>query len=468
MKTGAGANTAYDVAVIGGGTAGMTAAVQVAKAGKRVVLIEADRTGGDCLYTGCVPSKSLIATARVIRTMQSAAAHGIDVPTMSFALGRAIDRKQRIIAAIAPHDSPELLSKAGVEVIHGVARFLGPHRIETGERVVEAAKIVIATGSEPFIPDVPGLADAGYVTNVELMERRELPRRLAVIGAGAIGLELGQMFARFGSEVTIIGRGDMLLSRDDAASSDLLRTVLEREQLRIRLRTTVERVRKNGSVKLLDLLDNQSGYLQIEADEILVATGRTPRIQGLGLEFAGAALWERRLVVDKRQRTNVPHIWACGDVTGPPYWTHAAEDQGRTVAANVLGNRKNWSARAIPWATYTDPEVAGVGLTEAQARNRYGDRVTVLRLPFGEIDRAVTDGEEDGLITIILKPGWTRGRLGGEIAGAHIIGARAGDLINQFAFMMAWRLPAGMLAAAVQTYPSLSLGLRQAIGRYWQ
>lgn len=458
----------YDVVVIGGGTAGMTAAVQVAKAGKQVALIEADRTGGDCLYTGCVPSKSLIATGRVIKTIQTAAAHGIDVPTMNVALGRAIDRKQRIIAAIAPHDSPELLGRAGVDVIHGHARFLSPHRIQTSERVVEAAKIVIATGSEPFVPPIPGLVEAGYVTNVALMERRELPQRLAVIGAGSIAVELGQTFARFGSEVTIIGRGDRLLSRDDAASSALLGEVLQREDVRIRLETTVGRVRQNGSAKILELRTNQDEQLQLEADEILVATGRTPRIQSLGLNHAGVALRERRLVVDKRLRTNVSHIWACGDVTGPPYWTHAAEDQGRTVAANVLGKRKSWSARAIPWATYTDPEIAGVGLTDAQARERYGDRITVLRLPFREIDRAVTDGVEDGLITIILKPGWTRGRLGGEVAGAHIVGARAGDLINQFAFIMAWRLPAGMLAATVQTYPSLSLGLRQAMGRHWQ
>lgn len=459
---------AYDLAVIGGGTAGMTAAVQVAKAGKRVVLVEAERTGGDCLYTGCVPSKSLIATARAIQTIRTAAGHGIDVPAIGFDLATAIERKDGIIATIAPHDSPEFLANAGVEVIHGAARFLDPHRIAVGERVIDAGKIVIATGSRPAVPAIPGLAEAGFVTNVELMERRELPRRLAVIGAGAVGLELGQTFARFGSEVTIIGRGERLLSRDEPASTTILRQALEREGVRLKLETSVERVRHGGAGKTLDLRGKDGSRGMIEADEILVAVGRVPRTEGLGLERAGVETGDNGIGVNQRMRTNVAHIWACGDVTGPPYWTHAAEDQGRTVAANVLGKRKKWSERATPWATYTDPEVAGVGLTERQARERYGDRIDVLRLPYSAIDRAVTDGVTEGLITVILRPGWTKGRLGGEIAGAHIAGHRAGDLINQLAFMIAWHLPAGMLAGTVQTYPSLSLGIRQTVGRHWQ
>jgi pyruvate/2-oxoglutarate dehydrogenase complex dihydrolipoamide dehydrogenase (E3) component len=433
-----------------------------------VALLEAERTGGDCLYTGCVPSKSLIATARTIRTIQTAAAHGISVPEVTFSLGRAIDRKQGIIAAIAPHDSPELLNSAGVEVIHGVARFVSPHRIEIGKRLIEAAKIVIATGSEPSIPDIPGLAEAGYVTSAELMERREPPRRLVVIGSGPVGLELGQAFSRFGGTVTILGRNARLLSRDEIASTVVLKQALLREGLDVQLEATVEQITRRDNDKVLRVRTGTGDVKVIEADEIFVATGRVPRMRGFGLEHAGVEVVNGAIQVDKRLRTSVSHIWACGDVIGAPYWTHAAEDQGRTVAANVLGGRKRWSARAIPWATYTDPEVAGVGLTVEQARAHYGDRIAVLQLPYSAIDRALTDSVDDGLLTVILKRGWTRGRLGGEIAGAHIVGARAGDLINQFAFMMTWRLPAGMLARSVQTYPSLSLGVRQVVGRHWQ
>lgn len=437
MGTDATSSHTYDLVVIGGGTAGMTAAVQVAKAGKHVALIEAEWTGGDCLYTGCVPSKSLIATARAIHTIRTAAGHGIEVPEVHFDLERAITRKQGIIDAIAPRDSPELLASAGVEVIHGHARFAGPYQISVDDRRINAAKFVIATGSTPAIPDIAGLNESGHVTNVELMNRSELPRRLAVIGAGPVGLELGQTFARFGSEVTVIDRGERLLRRDEPASTSVLRAVLEREGIRFHLNTTVHRVRHDSERKSLALCDDDGGSRTIDVDEILVATGRTPRTANLGLDQAGVLVTDQGVVVDQRLRTNLPHIWACGDVTGPPYWTHAAEDQGRTVAANVLGKRKRWSDRAIPWATYTDPEVAGVGLTISQARHRYGDRVSVLQLPYDEIDRAVTDGATDGLMTVILKPGWTRGRLGGEIAGAHIVGPRAGDLINQLAFMVA-------------------------------
>lgn len=458
---------AYDFAVIGGGTAGMTVATQVAMAGKRVALIEAERTGGDCLYTGCVPSKSLIASARALQTIREAGVHGISVSEIRLDLGQTIDRKQRIIEVIEPHDSPERLARAGVEVIAGHARFTSPRTLAVGDEQLRAGNFAITTGSQPAVPCIPGLAESGYVTNVEMLDRREVPRRLAVIGAGSIGLELGQTFARFGSEVTVIGRGPRMLRRDEPASTDVLQRALEREGIAFHMQTMVERVEATGTGKRLRLRNAVGEETGIETDEILVAVGRKPRTENLGLDLAGVDPGEAGIQVDKRLRTSASHIWACGDVTGPPYWTHAAEDQARTVAANVLGGRKTWSARAIPWATYTDPEVAGVGLTIEEARQRHGDRIDVLQWPYGAIDRAQTDGATAGLMTVILTRGWTRGRLGGEIAGAHIVGQRAGDLINQFAFMMAWRLPAGMLARTVQTYPSLSLGVRQVVARHW-
>lgn len=460
--------TSFDAIVIGGGTAGMTAAKEIAKAGRRVALIEAARTGGDCLYTGCVPSKSLLASARLAHSIRHAAEFGIDVGAPVVDLPRVIARKTRIIDRIAVVDSPEALEAEGVTVIHGRARFEDAHHVRVDDRVLRAERFVIATGARPAVPPITGLADAGYVTNEELLVRTVLPRRLAVIGGGPNGLELGQAFHRFGSEVTVIERSNRILSNDDAEIASLVQRSLEREGMTIHLRQEVARVERAGDSKRLTLRAESGEERIIEADEILVATGRTPNVANLGLDAAGVAHGGDGIEVDERLRTTAPHIWACGDVTGPPYFTHVADDQARTVASNLLGGRAKWSGRAIPWTTFTDPEAAGVGLTEEAARARYGDDLEILRFPYHHLDRALTDGEDEGMIKVLLAPGWLRGRLGGEIVGAQIAGDRAGEIVHQFAVMMTWRLPAGMLAKAVQVYPTYSLGGRQAVGLHWQ
>ncbi len=458
----------FDLVVIGGGTAGMTVAKLVARAGWRVVLIEAERTGGDCLYTGCVPSKSLLATARAMHDIRRAGEYGISVGEPTLNLGAAMDRKERIIARIEDADSPAALERAGVQVISGAARFVGSHAVAVGERVVHGERFVVATGSRPSVPPIPGLLEAGYLTNVEAMALRDVPARLAVIGAGPTGLELGQAFARFGSAVPIVDHADQILPQVDGEIATLTQSALEREGIRFLRDRTVERVALAGNVRRLALRTRSGDQEALAAEAVLVATGRAPNVEGLGLEDVGVQAGERGVVVDSRLRTAAAHVWACGDVIGPPFSTHAAEDQARTVATNVLGGTARWSSRVIPWVTFTDPEVAGVGLTEAAARARYGDRLEVLRLPYAVIDRAVTDGVSEGLIKVLLAPGWTRGRLGGEIAGAHVVGERAGDLIHQFAFLMAWRLPAGLLAKTVQAYPTYSLGGRMAVGLHWR
>ncbi len=457
----------YDVLVLGGGTAGMTAAKLVARGGRSVALIEAERTGGDCLFTGCVPSKSLIATARLLHAIRGAAAHGIDVGTPALDLRRAMARKDANIDKIGEVDSPTVLEKAGVNVIKGWARLTSAHGVEVDGRSIHGAQIVIATGSRPAIPSIPGLDEVGYLTNVELMEARTVPARLGVLGAGATGLELGQAFARFGSMVTVVDHGERVLDAADGDVSALLRRALEAEGIRFHLRTTVERAERIGTTTRLTLQPADGQPFALDVDALLVATGRSPNVEDLGLDAAGIVTVRQGVRVDRRLRTNTPNIWACGDVTGPPYFTHAAEDQARTVANNILGDRASWSDRALPWVVFTDPEVAAVGLSEEAARESHGDSVEVLRLPYTRIDRAITDGEPTGLIKVILAPGWTRGLAGGEIVGAHIAGAQAGELIEQFGFAMRWRLPAGLLARAVQAYPTYGLGVRQAVGSHW-
>jgi pyruvate/2-oxoglutarate dehydrogenase complex dihydrolipoamide dehydrogenase (E3) component len=243
---------------------------------------------------------------------------------------------------------------------------------------------------------------------------------------------------------------------------------LEREGVSFRLGYTVEQVVPGEDGKRLTLRTRTGATATLAVDEILVATGRAPNVDDLRLDRAGIAVGPGGVRVDGRLRTTAAHVWACGDVIGPPFLTHAAEDQARTVAKNVLGGRATWSARAIPWATFTDPEVAGVGLTEATARSRYGDRLEVLRLPYEQVDRAVTDGASEGLIKVLLAPGWTRGHLGGEVVGAHVVGERAAEIVQQFTFLLAWRLPTALHAKTVQAYPTYGLGARQAIGLHWQ
>ena len=457
----------YALIVIGGGTAGMAVARQVARAGKRVALIEADRTGGECLYTGCVPSKSLIASARVAATVRRADDFGISTSAPTVDMARVLRRKHAIIQAAGEPDTPEAISKDGVEVIAGAARFIDPHTVTVDDQRLVAEQFVIATGSRPDVPSVSGLVKAGFLTHEEILELSAVPRRLAVIGAGPVGLELSQAFLRFGSAVTVIDHGGRILSQDDVDNAASVRSALEEEGMTFHLRSRVSLAQSTPGGKRLTVERGDGRETEVEADEILVATGRTPNVDGLDLEAAGVIVTTTGVQVDTSLRTSVEHIWACGDVTGPPYLTHVADDQGRTVATGVLGGKATWDGRAMPWVTFTEPEIAGVGLTEERARARYGHKLTALTLPYNRVDRALTDGQAEGRIKVLLAPGWLRGRVGGEVVGAHVVGANAGEVIQQFAFMMAWRLPAGMLAKTVQSYPTYSLGGRQAIGIHW-
>jgi len=466
--TDSGGGDGYEVVVIGGGTAGMTVAKLLARDGTRVVLIEEARTGGDCLYTGCVPSKALIATAGMLATIRRAGDYGVRAGEPELDLPAAIARKNWIIDEIGVVDSPASLAEAGVAVLSGHAEFVDATTIRVGERTITAQRIVIATGSRPTVPPIPGLIESGFVTSDELMELTTLPRRLAVIGAGPTGLELGQTFARFGSEVTVVDRSPRVLARDDAEAAERVADKLRSEGITFRLGCEVEHAEPSRGGKRLSLRAHTGEMSEIEADEILAAVGRTPRTISLRLDAAGVALDGDAIKVDERFRTSSPTIWACGDVTGPPYYTHAAEDQARTVAKNIQGGKSSWSGRALPWATFTDPEIAGVGLTEEAARAKHGDKLEVLRFPYDHLDRAMTDGRGDGFVKVLLAPGGLREILGGEVVGAHAAGANAAEIVQQFAVLMAWRLPAGILAKAVQAYPTYSLAGRQAIGLHWQ
>ena len=467
------AQETYDVAVIGAGTAGMTAARLTAEMGHKVAMIEEERVGGECLYTGCVPSKAMIESAKVFHQMRHAADYGLRAGEISVNFPAVMDRKDTIIAEIAKGENAEVYRRLGIDVIEGRAHFIDAHTLQVGDRQITAKDIVIATGSEENVPPIEGIREAGFMTNIEVLQSRyEMPRSVVVLGGGPIGCEFAQIFARFGVPTTIVGRNARLLPKEDPEMSAAIKEILLKEGITIYTGTEAKRAAVEGPDKVVTgVRDGQE--VTVRAAMIIAAAGRKARIGHLQLENAGVTAERKGITVQETLQTNVPHIWAAGDCTGLYQFTHVAEYQGRLVAENIgkPGKRaktKKADYRVVPWATFTDPEVARVGMTEEEARKEYGDKIEVLRWPFDRVDRALTMGETQGLIKVILAPkGITKMLGGGQIAGAHIVGPHAGDILHELVVTMQADAFAGRVAQAIHAYPTLSLGIRQAVGQRW-
>ncbi|HKP74626.1 MAG TPA: FAD-dependent oxidoreductase, partial [Longimicrobiaceae bacterium] len=394
----------YDLAVIGGGTAGLVSSAVSAGIGARTALIEQHRLGGECLWTGCVPSKALIRSASVLHALRHAADYGIDAEGGRADFARVMERVHAIIRAIEPHDSPERFRSLGVNVIEGRARFTSPAEVEVGGRRVRAKRWILATGSRTAVPPIPGLEDAGYLTHETVWALRALPESLVVLGAGPIGIELAQAFARLGSRVTVVGAAAQVLHREDPEIAAVLARQLEREGIRLLLSSKASAVRVEGGEKRVTV-----GDTELRATEILVATGRRANVEEMGLEAIGVEVGERGVSVDASLRTSAGNVWAAGDVAGPYRFTHVADYQARIAAPNALFPlRRKVDYRVVPWCTFTEPEVARVGLTEAEARERWGDGAGVFRYDHASLDRALCDGEPEGLTKLVLDP---RGRI---------------------------------------------------------
>ena len=439
--------TVYDLVVIGGGTAGLNAAVGAAGVGARVLLAEEHRTGGDCLWTGCVPSKALIASARRAHAMRTADAVGLDPVEPRVDLARVMGQVHDTIATIEPHDSPDRLRREGIEVVAGRARFVAPGRLDVGGRLVATRSTLIATGSRPVLPPVEGLAEADPLTSDSLWELAELPERLVVLGGGPIGCELGQAFARLGSSVTIVEMADRLLPAAPPEVSDVLAPALRSEGIDVRLGTRAERV-EDGKV----VVDGPDGQEVVPFDRILVAAGRRPATDDLGLDRVGVEVTRGGHVeVDDTMRTTAPHVFAAGDSTGRMPFTHVAGAHGGLVVTNALfGLRRTIDHDAIPWAVFTDPEVAHVGLGPADARARWGEDAVVVRFDHSHLDRAVTDGDTRGLALLVADP---RQR----VVGATLVGEGAGESIAE---VVAWIRSRGTLrdmGDAVHAYPTMTM-----------
>lgn len=450
-----------DVAVVGGGAAGLSAALQARRRDASVLLVEANRLGGDCTWTGCVPSKALIERAA---QLQGARRRG-GAPGTDFA--QIMGEVRSAVTTIARDESPAVLRWHGVEFLEGVATFSGPRRLDVEGTPVTAGAVILATGSAPTLPPVDGLRGARPLTNETVFELAELPPRLAIMGGGPIGMELAQAFARLGSAVTVLQRRGRLLTKEEPEAAEVLERVLRAEGVDVRLGAGVRRVRRDGDDVRLETADGET----VEADELLCAVGRSPGAVGMDLARAGVDRDERGFVrVDDRLRTTAPGVYAVGDAVGGPFFTHAAYDMGALAANNALGRRQaRWSTRGLPWVTFTDPEIGRVGMTEAQAHARYGASASVAFLPLGETDRGRATGHTDGFVKLVAGPRPVlRGLGGGQLLGATVMCPAGGDVVHEAALAVRTRMLTGRLAQTVHAYPSWSLALRQTAAQFFR
>lgn len=451
----------YDLTIIGGGVCGLVVASGASQLGARVALIEKDALGGDCLHFGCVPTKTLIHSAKVISIMKRAEEFGIDRPAISFKFENIMKHMREIMEEIGKNDDPMRFEQMGVKVMFGAGRFLDNRTIELNGQKIGSRRFVIATGSRPFVPDIPGLDETGYLTNITALKLAHLPGSIAILGGGPIGIEFAQLFRRLGARVTIIEKLGHILPREDVEITSILEGILKQEGIEILTCAEVNRIRVESGKKFL-LAKCSGAEKEIYVDEILVSIGRLPNIEGLNLEAAGVEYTKKGIVTDQAMQTRAKNIWAGGDVVGPYQFTHMAEYQAGLIVGNSLFPfvRRKADLRFVPWVTFTDPELGRVGMTEAEAMDRYGG-IKTYRFEFKGVDRAVIEGEGRGLIKIVCDK---RQR----ILGAHILGPNAGDLIHEYILAMKAGLKITDISSTIHVYPTLSQGVKRACDQYYR
>lgn len=444
----------YDIIVVGGGSAGLVTAAGSAGIGARPALIERERLGGECLWNGCVPSKALLAAAKAAAHARAAGRFGVHAG-VQVQFGDVVRWVHGARTAIEPHDSPDRFRGLGVDVIHGTARFVAPRTLEVNGRRLRSSRVVIATGSRPTIPKLPGIETVPYLTNETVFELTNQPGHLLVLGGGPIGLELSQAFARLGSRVTMVTSSSRVLPREESELATLIAARLEREGVTIHLDATATSVRCDAGGLVLTARIGGSTR-DIIGTHLLVAVGRESRTDTLDLGAGNVMVGADGIEVDDTLRTSAEGVWACGDCVGGPRFTHVADYQARLVVRNAFFPlKRKVDYRAVPWVTYTDPELAHVGLTELEARERYGGDVRVYTRRFDEVDRAITDGETEGMVKLV-----TRGN--GTLVGGHVLGAGAGNMIGEIALAIRHELGVNALASLVHPYPTMPEAIRQA------
>jgi dihydrolipoamide dehydrogenase len=460
------AKTDYNLVVIGAGSAGLVSAYIAAAVKAKVALVEKHQMGGDCLNTGCVPSKALIRSAKLLSHIARSREFGVRAASASFDFADVMDRVARVVKTIEPHDSVERYSSLGVECVRGSARITSPWTVEVdgpgGKRTLSTRSIVIAAGARPFVPPIPGLQEIGYLTSDTVWNLRELPKRLVVLGGGPIGSELTQAFARLGAQVTQVEMLPRILIREDPEFSALVQKRFEAEGIRVLVNHKAKQFTTEGNEKLL-VAEANGADVRITFDQVLVAVGRVANTAGYGLEELGIGVTRAKTVeTDDYLQTLYPNIYACGDVAGPFQFTHTASHQAWYAAVNALfGRFKRFKAdyRVIPWATFTDPEVARVGLNEQEAKER-NIPVTVTVYGLDDLDRAIADEEAHGLVKVLTAPGTDK------ILGVTIAGEHAGDLLAEYVLAMKHNLGLNKILGTIHTYPTLAEANKYAAGNW--
>jgi pyruvate/2-oxoglutarate dehydrogenase complex dihydrolipoamide dehydrogenase (E3) component/uncharacterized membrane protein YdjX (TVP38/TMEM64 family) len=456
-----------NVVVIGAGSSGLVSALIAAAVKAKVTLVEKHRMGGDCLNTGCVPSKALIKTARVLATIRRAKEFGLRAASAEFDFAEVMERVQRVIRTVEPHDSVERYTSLGVECVHGEAKIASPWMVEIqtpdgGRRVLTTRSIVIAAGGRPLVPPIPGIEDTGYLTSDTVWALRELPARLVVLGGGPIGCELAQAFARLGARVTQVEMLPRLLFREDPEIADMVEKRFRAEGVDVRTGHRAKEFRAEDGRKVL-ICEHQGRDLAIEFDALLVAVGRVANTAGYGLEELGIPVTRARTVeTNEFLQTRYPNIYAAGDVAGPYQFTHTGSHQAWYATVNALfGGVKKFRAdySVIPWATFTDPEVARVGLNETEAKERnIPHEVTVYGID--DLDRAIADEEAHGVVKVLTEPGKDR------ILGVTIAGEHAGDLIAEYVAAMKHGIGLNEVLGTIHIYPTLAEANKYAAGAW--
>ncbi|MEL6248134.1 MAG: NAD(P)/FAD-dependent oxidoreductase [Cyanobacteria bacterium J06648_16] len=442
----------YDLVIIGGGSAGLVAASAGAQLKGRVALVEKEKRGlgGDCLFYGCVPSKSMIHSAKIAYDATNASRFGVHANVSHIDFEKAMGHVHDVVGTIAIHDSTERFESLGVEVIYGSGEFKDEHTFTVNGRDLKARAFIVATGSHPALPPVDGLKEAGYLNNVDIFSNlKDRPASLAVIGAGPIGCELGQSFSRLGSEVTIISSRDHIMPKEDPEAAKVVEQKLREEGIRILNNSRAQKVEVKDGKKHVYVGDEV-----IVVDEILVSAGRVPNVSSLNLEAAGVEVGKAGIKVNEKLQTSNKRIYAAGDVIGGYQFTHVAGYEGAVAMQNGMLSigplaKKSPDYSVIPWATFTEPELGRVGMTEQQARDRYGDDIYILKHNFDHLDRALAEAAGYGFAKIITKSD-------GTILGAHIVGPHAGELIHEVVLAMSQGLKVGVLTSMIHVYPTLS------------
>lgn len=451
-----------NIVVIGAGSGGLVSAYIAAAVKAKVTLIEKHKMGGDCLNTGCVPSKALIRSAKYAAQLKRGEEFGFGKVEGDVDFARVMERVQSVIAAIEPHDSIERYTRLGVEVIQGEAKVVDPYTVEVNGQRLTTRNIIVATGARPFVPPIPGLQEAGYLTSDNVWDLRERPERLVVLGGGPIGSELTQAFARLGSRVTQVEMATRIMGREDPEVSDAVMARFRAEGIDVRIETQAKEVRIENGEKIL-IAQHNGEEVRIPFDQILVAVGRAANVSGFGLEELGVTLTGRKTVaVNEFLQTNFPNIYAVGDVAGPYQFTHTASHMAWYAAVNSLfGRFKKFRVdySVIPWATFTDPEVARVGLNETEAREQ-GIDYEVTTFGIDDLDRAIADGEAHGMIKVLTVPGKDR------ILGVTITGDHAGDLIAEYVAAMKHKIGLNKILGTIHIYPTLAEANKYVAGEW--